>query len=130
MDRAARDAYYETLKVPLLVVYIINGGICHLCGGEVAWQDASRDHVKPVKHGGRTVWQNIRLAHQACNSVRGHAPINNRLRSRLASRRQNLVAAQIVRSALKEVDARAASSTGEAPTQTGSPLPAGEYGTR
>lgn len=72
MDRAKRDAYFASLKVPLLVIYVRDGGVCWLCGGLVEWGDASRDHVRPRKFGGKTTPKNIRLAHRDCNSWRGH----------------------------------------------------------
>ena len=50
---------------------------CHLCGRWCALEDASRDHVKPRYEGGRTTWDNIRLAHRHCNSRRGHMPVKN-----------------------------------------------------
>jgi hypothetical protein len=70
-----RDCYYDSLKVPLQHVYARDSGICHLCGRRVARGDASRDHLRPVSRGGRTVWGNIRLAHRSCNSVRGDLPL-------------------------------------------------------
>jgi 5-methylcytosine-specific restriction endonuclease McrA len=46
-----------------------DGGICWLChqpGADTA------DHVKPVSHGGSTVYSNLKAAHRSCNSSRGN----------------------------------------------------------
>jgi 5-methylcytosine-specific restriction endonuclease McrA len=70
-----RDCYYDSQKVPLQRIYTRDAGICHLCGRRVPRAEASRDHLRPVSRGGRTVWVNIRLAHRSCNSVRGNLPL-------------------------------------------------------
>jgi 5-methylcytosine-specific restriction endonuclease McrA len=33
------------------------------------------DHILPRSHGGTTTFQNLRLAHSRCNSLRGNDPI-------------------------------------------------------
>lgn len=53
-------------------IYAKDNGVCHLCNKWVPRAEASRDHVKPRYHGGKTTWSNIRLAHKKCNSRRGH----------------------------------------------------------
>lgn len=59
-------------------------GICYICGGLVNWEDyriengqklsgntyPSIDHVIPLAHGGAHTWDNVRLAHRLCNSVK------------------------------------------------------------
>lgn len=75
MDKAKRDAYYETLKVPLRMIYLRDQGICHLCAKPVKPVEASRDHVTPVSRGGKTTFHNIRLAHRSCNAHRGSRPV-------------------------------------------------------
>lgn len=75
MDRAKRDAFFERLKVPVYLVWLRDGGTCHLCGDWVHPADASRDHVRPRSRGGKTTWANIRLAHRQCNSWRGSASL-------------------------------------------------------
>jgi len=70
VDKAARDAYYESLKVPVFDVYYNDRGICHLCGEFVHPTEASRDHVRPRSKGGKTTWDNLKLAHKSCNSQR------------------------------------------------------------
>jgi len=71
----SRACYFASMKVPLATVFLRDRGRCHLCGERVRWLDASRDHVVPRSRGGATTWQNIRLAHRACNSVRGDLPL-------------------------------------------------------
>lgn len=56
-----------------------DGGVCYLCGGECDWSDMdsngnaqsrypSVDHVRPLSKGGTHTWDNIKLAHRACNT--------------------------------------------------------------
>ena len=70
---------------PLEKVYERDGGICYLCGGMCSWSDyeikdgviiygnnyPSRDHVVPKSKGGKNEWNNIRLAHRICNTLKG-----------------------------------------------------------
>ena len=60
-----------------------DGWECHLCGLPVdpatrypAPGAPSLDHLIPKSHGGRRTADNLRLAHVACNSRRGHAPVD------------------------------------------------------
>lgn len=71
MSKAHRDAYYAAQKVPLWAIYLRDQAVCHLCGEIVKPRAASRDHVVPVSKGGKTTWENIKLAHRSCNSNRG-----------------------------------------------------------
>lgn len=71
-------------KFPLEDVYKRDKGICWLCGGLCDWNDyevkdgvivygndyPSRDHVIPKSKGGQNTWDNIRLAHRLCNSMK------------------------------------------------------------
>jgi len=74
---------------PLKEVYKRDGGICYLCGGKCDWNDyeerdgviiygnmyPSRDHVVPKSRGGLNTWDNIRLAHRICNSLKSDSPL-------------------------------------------------------
>jgi len=71
----SRDCYYASLKVPLRAIYERDQGICHICRQPVAYEEASRDHLRPRVAGGKTVWHNIALAHSRCNNARGHTPL-------------------------------------------------------
>lgn len=74
---------------PLQEVYDRDGGRCYLCGGMCDWNDffvkdgtiiygnnyPSRDHVIPKSRGGKNEWNNIRLAHRRCNSLKKDSPL-------------------------------------------------------
>lgn len=61
-----------------------DGGICYLCGKQCRTDDyevrngtivtgnlyPSIDHIKPLSKGGLHSWQNVRLAHRICNSIK------------------------------------------------------------
>ena len=71
--------------IPLEELYERDNGICYLCGGKCDYNDKkvvngqivygnmypSRDHVYPKSQGGSHTWQNIKLAHRICNSLKG-----------------------------------------------------------
>ena len=65
----------------LLLVAQRDSWTCWLCGEPVdpslvaisAPLAASVDHVIPKRNGGTNRYENLRLAHQLCNSRRGHA---------------------------------------------------------
>ena len=65
-----------------------DGGVCYLCGKKCDWTDVvggnasdnypSIDHVIPVAKGGTHTWDNIKLAHRLCNTLKRdseHAPL-------------------------------------------------------
>lgn len=76
-----------SLQVSLAEVYDRDKGICHLCHQFVPLREASRDHIIPknsmreidhkVKSLMNSKLQNFALAHRLCNSMRGHAEIDN-----------------------------------------------------
>lgn len=62
-----------------------DNGVCYLCGGLCDWNDKeirsdgtivcgdrypSIDHVKPLAKGGLHSWENVKLAHRLCNSLK------------------------------------------------------------
>jgi 5-methylcytosine-specific restriction endonuclease McrA len=61
-----------------------DGDVCYLCGEPVDWSDIedrgyckvageyypSIDHVVPLAAGGKHSWDNVRLAHRRCNSLK------------------------------------------------------------
>lgn len=73
---------------PLEEVYKRSKGICYICGGLCDWDDytykdgtkvygnnyPSRDHIVPKSKGGENTWENIRLAHRICNSLKSDSP--------------------------------------------------------
>ena len=73
-------------KIALDVLYQRDKGICHICGRLCDWNDytiledgsfkvganyPTRDHLIPKSKGGEHSYQNIKLAHHQCNSLRG-----------------------------------------------------------
>lgn len=82
-----KDGYRH--QFPLEEVYERDNGICYLCGGACDWNDyeekngvivygnnyPSRDHVIPKSMGGLNTWDNIRLAHRICNSLKADSPL-------------------------------------------------------
>lgn len=63
----------KSRKYPLARVYNQAQGICWLCERFVPLEQATRDHVIPLAWGGGWGWNNLRLAHQRCNQLRGDA---------------------------------------------------------
>jgi 5-methylcytosine-specific restriction endonuclease McrA len=66
---------WEADSVPIDLIYERDNGVCHLCDRVVPRLEASRDHVKPRSEGGKTNFENIKLAHTSCNSRRGSRPV-------------------------------------------------------
>jgi 5-methylcytosine-specific restriction endonuclease McrA len=73
--------------VTLRAVMARDKGICHICGGKVNISDHTHDergfficgsnyptidHVLPLSRGGGHTWDNVRLSHHLCNSVKGN----------------------------------------------------------
>jgi 5-methylcytosine-specific restriction endonuclease McrA len=56
------------------VLYLRDKGLCGICGKPVRYSsdDASTDHIVPLgpPAGGTHTWDNVRLAHQTCNTRR------------------------------------------------------------
>lgn len=66
-------------------LYNRDGGVCAICGGKCDWSDhqyrgryfivgkdyPSIDHIIPLAKGGTHSWDNVQLAHFACNSAKG-----------------------------------------------------------
>jgi len=42
--------------------------ICLYCGNQFQYHELSRDHVKPVSHGGRDCWSNVVTSCKRCNN--------------------------------------------------------------
>lgn len=84
MDWKGKEAY--RYKIDLGILYRRDGGICHICGKLCDWNDftimedgslkvganyPTRDHLIPKSKGGEHSYENIKLAHHRCNSLRG-----------------------------------------------------------
>ena len=76
--------------ITLAKLYKRDGGVCYLCGGHCDWMDflqtdaafiagddyPSIDHVQPLSKGGQHSWDNVRLAHRRCNSLKSDSPLS------------------------------------------------------
>jgi 5-methylcytosine-specific restriction endonuclease McrA len=71
----SKKCFWSGQRITVYEIWRRDKGECHLCGRYCSLEDASRDHVKPRYDGGRTTWENIKLAHRNCNSRRGHMPV-------------------------------------------------------
>lgn len=83
-DERIQNQYYDK-DITLDILYKIDKGICHICNGECDYEDyihigstmvagneyPSIDHLIPLAKGGTHTWNNIRLAHRLCNSIKG-----------------------------------------------------------
>lgn len=83
--RARIKAVIVDADISLKEVYRRDKGICHICGMACDWDDhkwrgnafitgrlyPTIDHVIPLAEGGTHGWDNVRLAHQCCNSMKG-----------------------------------------------------------
>lgn len=70
--------------ITLDALYARDNGICYLCGKPCDYSDMSIndgvfiagnmypsiDHVKPLARGGTHTWDNVKLAHRICNSIK------------------------------------------------------------
>lgn len=69
--------------ITLEALFRRDSGVCYLCGDVCNWNDKqgnivgalypSIDHVTPISKGGFHSWQNVRLAHFACNVAKSDA---------------------------------------------------------
>lgn len=78
LQRAKRDNYSDyDAKINLIAVYERFEGICQICGlptdvnaregRKIFGAYPSIDHIIPVARGGAHSWDNVQLAHMACN---------------------------------------------------------------
>ena len=91
LNRTRSEKRYKTLmsrrhdnSISLERLFKRDKGICYLCGELCDWNDGyfkdetfvagnnypSVDHVIPVTRGGTHTWDNIRLAHRICNTIK------------------------------------------------------------
>jgi hypothetical protein len=76
-DRRHRANGGADFSINLKDLYLRDGGRCHICGMQVLMDGDSNnnyygsiDHVIPTAKGGTHTWDNIKLAHRICNSVK------------------------------------------------------------
>ena len=89
-DRCAKTMIWSGKEIyrnliPLDVLYERDNGKCYICGGQCDYNDKteknghiiygnlypSRDHIIPKSKGGKHTWENMKLAHRICNSLKG-----------------------------------------------------------
>ncbi len=68
--------YDDTIS--LMKLFERDGGICQICGKPTDWHDITDghirklyptlDHIIPLSKGGTHTWDNVQLAHMACNA--------------------------------------------------------------
>ena len=46
--------------------------VCAYCGARLAFDDLTREHIRPVSRGGRDTWMNCITACRACNGRKGN----------------------------------------------------------
>ena len=82
-QKKIRDALVDK-DITLEKVYRNDRGICYLCGGKCDYDDyvvvndtvicgndyPSIEHVIPLSKGGKHSWDNVRLAHRLCNTLK------------------------------------------------------------
>lgn len=87
--RAKIQAVLVDKDITLQKLYRRDKGICYLCGGACDWNDSttingafiagdkypSIDHVRPLALGGCHAWNNVKLAHKHCNTVKRDSPL-------------------------------------------------------
>ena len=75
LERAAGEAKRRAQKAETSVgdvdyqaILSRDGWVCHICGGQVAPETLSFDHVIPLAKRGPHTESNIKVAHRSCNS--------------------------------------------------------------
>ncbi len=53
------------------LVFVRDGGRCHICQRRVLREEMTLDHIVPFALNGGYTYANLRLAHASCNSSRG-----------------------------------------------------------
>lgn len=91
-DRRIQRAKYIDKSISLSKLYKRDKGICWICGGQCDYKDCSRDengnfivgakypsidHVFPLSKGGDHVWDNVRLAHHYCNTLKSDKVVSD-----------------------------------------------------
>lgn len=85
-DRRINSGIVDDSDITLESLFKRDKGVCHICGKPCDYEDytvagdvfiagnwyPSIDHVVPVSKGGRHSWDNVKLAHRLCNSVKSN----------------------------------------------------------
>lgn len=91
-DKRINESNLIDADITLERLYEVDNGICYLCGTECNYDDItitdegyyiagktypSVDHVKPLSKGGKHAWNNVKLAHHRCNTLKGNRITHN-----------------------------------------------------
>ena len=83
-DKRSNDDNNIDKDISLETLYKRDRGICYICGGKCDFKDHTQingyftagpnypsiDHIIPVARGGMHAWDNVKLAHRHCNSMK------------------------------------------------------------
>lgn len=83
-DKRISRSIIDDRDITLESLYRRDKGVCHICGKPCNYEDytvggdtfiagnwyPSIDHVVPISRGGRHSWNNVKLAHRLCNTVK------------------------------------------------------------
>ena len=83
-DKRINDDNNIDKDISLETLYKRDKGICYICGGKCSFDDnyevngyftagpnyPSIDHIIPIARGGMHAWDNVKLAHHHCNSMK------------------------------------------------------------
>ncbi|CAN5381163.1 HNH endonuclease [soil metagenome] len=61
----------RTVKFNRRNIYMRDHYTCQYCGVKPAKEELTIDHIVPRSRGGRSTWENVVLACQRCNSIKG-----------------------------------------------------------
>lgn len=62
----------NTVRFSKQGVFLRDEFVCQYCGISVNRRTATLDHVLPISHGGKTIWENCTTACGPCNSSKGN----------------------------------------------------------
>lgn len=85
-DRRLKKVEYVDKSITLQSLYKRDGGVCYICRKKCNLEDyivrdgtticgdfyPSIDHVVPLSKGGSHSWDNVRLAHRLCNTIKSN----------------------------------------------------------
>lgn len=63
-----------TIRYSKSNVFLRDNYTCQYCFAKVNKKTATLDHILPISHGGRSIWENATTACSPCNSKKGNDP--------------------------------------------------------
>lgn len=70
-EARARRLHLDYDLIDLRLVYKHHHGICGICKEPVSLETFTIDHIIPVSRRGPHLFENLQIAHRACNSKKG-----------------------------------------------------------